>query len=287
MKKTQTSTTAQGIAFIRAFETSKPPDVRICNDPYARQFINPFFYLLGRLFASYSERVAPGVIGFLVARCRHIDDYLQACLDADIRQVVILGAGLDSRAYRFALLQYQGKVYEVDQPATQQAKKTTVKKVLGELPSHVAYVPVDFNHETLQKLYDFGYNRQLRTLFIWEGVTHYLQPAAVDQTLAFVRANSAPDSTIIFDYVYSSALVAQKKRGEITRMHRSARFTGEELVFGIEEGEVGAFLSERGYDRVVNVTSQELEKQYFTGANAGRKVAPIYAIVHAVVSATV
>jgi O-methyltransferase involved in polyketide biosynthesis len=112
---------------------------------------------------------------------------------------------------------------------------------------------------------------------------HYLQPAAVDQTLDFVRRNSAPGSAIIFDYVYASALTASRKRGEIDRMRRAARFTGEGLIFGIEEGTVAEFLQSRGFSQVTNVTSQDLERAYFTGPNQGRTVAPIYAIVSATV----
>jgi methyltransferase (TIGR00027 family) len=284
MKKSQASTTAQGIAFARALETSKPVNERVCNDPFARKFINPVFYLLGKLFAGYGERVGPGVLGFLAARCRYIDDYLQACLTAGIQQVVILGAGLDSRAYRFEALREHIKVFEIDHPATQQAKQDKLKRLFGELPSHVTYIPIDFDNETLQKLFEFGYNNQLKTLFIWEGVVCYLQASAVDQTLEFVSKNSGPGSSIVFDYIYTYALTASRKRGEITRMQSTSRYTGERLVFGIEEGLIQDFLQARGYSHIVNVTSQDLERAYFTGANQGRKVAPIYAIVHAAVS---
>jgi methyltransferase (TIGR00027 family) len=283
MKKTQASTTAQGIAFARALETSKPANERVCNDPFARQFINPVFYLLGKLFAGYAERVGPGVLGFLAARCRYIDDYLQACLHAGIQQLVILGAGLDSRAYRFEVLQGHVKVFEVDHPATQQAKRDKLRRLFGELPSHVTFVPIDLGEETLHKLFEFGYNNQRKTLFIWEGVVPYLQASAVDQTLEFVQRNCSPGSSIVFDYVYASALTASRKRGEIARMQRMARYTGESLVFGIEEGKVQDLLHAHRYSQVVNVTSQDLERAYFTGTNQGRTVAPIYAIVHATV----
>lgn len=283
MKRTRASTTAKGIAFARALEASKPVSDRVCDDPFARQFISPLFYLLCKLFAGYVERVGPGVLGFLVARCRYVDDYLQACLKAGIQQLVILGAGLDSRAYRFEALKERVKVFEVDHPATQQVKRDKLKRLFGELPSYVTFVPIDFDEETLQKLFEFDYSDQPKTLFIWEGVVCYLQASAVDQTLEFVRKNSSAGSSIIFDYVYTSALIASRKRGEIARVQRAARYTGERLVFGIEEGAVEEFLQKRGYCEIVNVTSRDLERAYFIGANQGRTVAPIYAIVHATV----
>ena len=283
MKKTQASTTAQGIAFARAFESSKPAGERICYDPLARRLISPGFYLLGKLFAGYAERKGPGVLGFLAARCRYIDDYLQACLETGLDQLVILGAGLDSRAYRFEQLERHVRVFEVDHPATQQVKTAKLNKIFGKLPEHVTYVPVDFDAETLQKLFDFGFSRQMKTLVIWEGVVHYLIPEAVDQTLEFVLKNSGPGSSIIFDYLYASALTTTHKRAEIVRMQRAKRYTGEGLVFGIEEGQVEEFLRARGYAQIQAVTGKDLKRIYFTGVNQTRAIAPIYAIVHATV----
>jgi O-methyltransferase involved in polyketide biosynthesis len=105
----------------------------------------------------------------------------------------------------------------------------------------------------------------------------------VDQTLRFVLENSGSGSSIIFDDVYASALTAVYKRAEITRMQRAKRYTGEGLVFGIEEGHVEEFLLARGYTQVQNVTSQDLERMYFTGVNEARVIASTYAIAHAVV----
>ncbi len=242
------------------------------------------FYLFCKLFAGYAERRAPGVLGYLAARTRYIDDYLQTCLnEGGLAQLVILGAGLDSRAYRFEGLMGRVKVFEVDHPTTQQDKVKRVKKILGQLPEHVTYVPIDFIEETLRKLFDFGYDKQRQTLFIWEGVTPYLAPEAVDDTLKFVWKNSGQGSSIIFDYVYAAALTTAHKRGEIARMQRYSQFTGEGLVFGIEEGKVEAFLSRRGFIHIKNATGADLERAYFTGVNQNRPVAPVYAIVHATV----
>ena len=152
MKKRQASVTAQGIAFVRAFESAKPENERICYDPLARRLINPAFYILGKLFINYAERKGPGVIAFLATRCRCMDDYLQACLAAGIEQLVILGAGLDSRAYRSKGLRGRVQVFEVDHPATQAVKLAKLKRILGELPVNVTYVPIDFDVETLEKL---------------------------------------------------------------------------------------------------------------------------------------
>jgi methyltransferase (TIGR00027 family) len=284
-KKSHASITAPGVAFARALESSKPPGERICYDPLARPLISPAFFLLCRLFAGYAERKGPGVMAFLAARCRYMDDYLIQCLDAGIGQLVILGAGLDSRAYRFTQLKEHVRVFEVDHPATQQMKVEKIKRILGQLPEYVTYVPIDFNEETLRKLLDSGYSSRLKTLFIWEGVVCYLTAEAVDQTLEFVLKNSDPGSSIIFDYLYASALTAANKRGEIARMQQASRYSGEGLTFGIDEGKVEEYLRSRGYTQITNVTSEDLRKAYFTGVNQNRAIAPIYAIAHATVDA--
>jgi methyltransferase (TIGR00027 family) len=280
MKKGRTSITAQGIAFIRAYETSKPPGERICDDPLARQLMSPFYYWIGRVFAAPAEKREPGVMGFIAARCRYIDDYLLACLGEGIQQVVILGAGLDSRAYRLPQLQGRVRVFEVDQPATQENKKQQLQRILGALPVHVTFVPIDFDVETLDKLSSLGYSSLFKTLFMWEGVVHYLTAAAVDQTLAWVLRNSGAGSAIIFDYLYTEALTGDHQRAEVRRARRSGRWSGEVPAFGVPEGQATEFLQSRGYTQVVNVTADDLKRLYFTGVNAGRAVAVVYAIVH-------
>ncbi len=280
MKKTQTSTTSMGIAAMRAFESEKPAGERICYDPFARRLTSPGFYLLARLFSGYGESRAPGAQGYMVCRCRYFEDYLQACLSSGVRQVVILGAGLDSRAYQDTPLK-NVRTFEVDQPGTQADKMRRVVKLFGVLPANVTYVPIDFNEETLDKLLECGFDASLKSLFIWEGVTYYLNPEAVDATLEWVRAHSAPGSSIIFDYIYDDALTARNKRGEVARLQRYSRFTGERLVFGIQKGQIEEFLTKRGYWHIVNADSNQLESLYCTGPNLGRKVAEIYAIVHA------
>ena len=152
MKAKQSSITAAGIAVARAVESEKPEDARICYDPYAVKFLNPFFYHFTRFFivSGYAEHTGAGVTGFLVARCRCIDDLLQECLNEGLQQLVILGAGYDSRAYRFEQLKKGVKVFEVDHPATQKIKLGKVRAIFGRWPDHVTYVSIDFTKDRLE-----------------------------------------------------------------------------------------------------------------------------------------
>jgi methyltransferase (TIGR00027 family) len=217
-----------------------------------------------------------------------MDDLLQSQLDQGLQQLVILGAGYDSRAYRFDQLKKGVKVFEVDHPATQQVKVNKVKSVLGELPSFVAFIGVDFNRETLEeKLPAYGYDLHQKTLFIWEGVVMYLTPSAVDGTLSFILNHSGPGSQVVFDYIVAALLDGSVRHGEVSRMRRARVFSGEGLTFSIPEGKVEEFLEQRGFVNVVDVSSEALHARYFTGVNARRRVAWGYAIASAQVGKTV
>ena len=287
MEQNRSSLTASGIAIVRAIESERPAGERVCYDPYARRFVNGGLFHLIRFFdrIGYSERAGAGVMGFLAVRERHIDEHLQACLNEGLQQLVILGAGFDARAYRFDQLKQGVRVFEVDHPATQAVKLDKVREIFGHIPEHVTFVPVDFNTQTLALcLFESGYDESHKTLFIWQGVTPYLTPEAVDSTLAFVVEHSAPGSSIIFDYMVPSILEDSAKHGEVKRMRRMRRVSGEGLVFGIPAGTVNAFLEQRGFTQVHDADHTYLHDTYFTGANRDRRVADGYAIVTAYVA---
>src|SRR5512134_2696244 len=147
MRKQQPSLTAIGIAMARAVESEKAAEDRICDDPYARRFVPAWLYDVFSFFLKlgYAEWRGPGGWGFLVARDRYIDDVLRHALDQGLQQLVILGAGYDSRAYRLKELPGRVKVFEVDHPATQKAKLARLRAIFGKVPGHVAYVPIDFD----------------------------------------------------------------------------------------------------------------------------------------------
>lgn len=281
MRKNSPSLTAAGIALARAVESEKPAEERICYDPYARQFIPAWMYHLLGLFikVGYAELRGPGVIGFLVVRERYIDDVLQNFLNEGLQQLVILGAGYDSRAYRLDL-PAELKIFEVDHPVTQSAKQEKLYRIFGRIPEHVRYIPVNFNTQGLsERLLSSGYDQNLLSLFIWQGVTMYLAPEGVATTLAFVAQNAAPGSAIVFDYIYQAVLDGIQKQSEISNIRRYRFMTGEGLTFGIPEGKAGAFLRAHGFQQVKDVTMNELKAAYFTGINASRKVVGGYGIV--------
>lgn len=194
--------------------------------------------------------------------------------------MAILGAGFDTRAYRIPGIE-KTQVLEVDHPATQEVKLKRLKKVIDPLPDHVTFIPIDFNTQTLgERLLASGYDEQGKTLFIWQGVTMYLTAEGVDRTMAFIAQHSGPGSTVIFDYFFNEFL-RDTSRPEVKRLRQTMQVIGEEHVFGIDEGQLEPFLTQRGFCDVHNADAEELKRLYFTGPNAGRPIAQGAAIASA------
>ena len=275
-----------GVALIRAIESEKPASVRICNDPLAQRMVpGGIGIALSKwiIASGLYERMAPGATSFIAVRERYIDDFLSAGLAAGVAQVVILGAGFDTRAFRLPAIA-QARVFEVDHPNTQQVKLARLKRAIPILPANVTFVAVDFNTQTLEeRLLASGYDPRAKTYFLWQGVTYFLTAEGVDSTLAFIAQHSGPGSAVIFDYFYQEVF-SDPTRSDVKALRRAARLSGEEYMFGIPRGEIEAFLTGRGFHDVTNLTLEDLKQRYFTGPNAARTVPGGMAIASAVIN---
>ncbi len=127
----------------------------------------------------------------MIARTAFFDNIFLDALNNKTPQIVFLGAGYDTRAYRFANSNQGTKIFELDAPPTQDRKKKCIKKARIDIPGHVTFVPINFNQESLKDVLDkAGYDHTQKTLFIWEGVSYYLETESVDRTLEFVSRDS-------------------------------------------------------------------------------------------------
>jgi len=289
------SKTAAIVAGHRFDESQKPEDERICYDPYAIYFVTPEVLELNKDPQTAKEMLdSLGNLGTLLlglgnstrARVRYFDDFVKASIDKGISQLVILGAGYDTRAYRIEGLRGKDsiRVFEVDHPVTQDVKKEKIKEIFGGLPDHVVYVSIDLATENLgEKLLKAGYDKSKRTLFLMEGLLMYLQPETVDGILYFISKNSGKGSAILFDY-YPKSVVDGSSELEVGWIaHDYLAKIGEPLLFGIHEGLVEEFLTKRGFSHVCNVTSENYKRAYFHGKNESRAVSSILLFAYAVV----
>lgn len=275
---------AEGIAMIRAYESSKTEDERICYDPYAIHFVNPKILEYAAKHRDEANAAMDDSTGSIVARVRYFDDFLKKSIKERLEQLVIFGAGYDTRAYRIKELKGKVKVFEVDHPDTQRFKVQKIKEIFGSIPEHVVYVPVDFESQTLGKeLFNKGYNRSLRTLFIMEGLIMYLTPKSVTETLNFIVENSGEGSAIIFDYFPESVVDGTNKLKIAQYIRNFALQQGEPLQFGIKDDELEEFLTNFGFSKIKNVPSENYKKAYFHGKNENRNVCELVYFAHAMV----
>ena len=208
------------------------------------------------------DRRWPGVRTSVVARTRLIDDTLGDLPDEQLGQVVILGAGFDSRPYRLGRLQ-GGSIFEVDHPATQEVKRHALLRALGSLPTNVTFVPSDFNsHDLGPAMAAAGYSKATPTMLLWEGVTNYLDEGAVDATVCWC-ADAAPGSLLLFTYVHSYVLTHPERFARAARLHATLQKVDERLTFGMDPDSMSDFLAQRGLDRQRDLGAADYRARYF------------------------
>ena len=286
MKEVKPSISAEIDAGIRDFETNKPEHERLCYDPIAHAFIGKTGRVirkippLRRFVRWYIKQIHPFLYDCIPARTKYIDEYVNHCIEDGIEQLIILGAGYDSRAYRMERLKENITVFEIDLPTIQKLKIQMLKKIIDPLPSNVVFIPIDFNTETLQqKMAQSRYDKNKKSLFIWEGVTPYLTDEAVDETLHYVATNSQPGSFLVFTYILKSVVDRTCELKEAARIRKAFDYEG--LIFGIEEGTIESFMSERGYHKINEISGNYYESEYFTGENQNRKGCNLCRVVSA------
>ena len=244
------SKTAVYVAAARALG-SKDPDPQVRNPDYlAIKFLGrreravlPDIPMdaLDLDFDSAMKQLGPHLlVAVMTYRTKRFDAALLDALQNGARQVVVLGAGFDSRGYRFQSQLGDVRVMEVDYGPTQAYKKQRLGEILEVIPPNVSFVPMDFTKDNLlDQLRNAGYSEQQNTFFLWEGVTYYLPESAVKDTLHFVRDHSASGSRIAFDYFGASNPGINNPR------HIYARW-GEPLLFGFPKNRARDYVQQEG-----------------------------------------
>lgn len=214
------------------------------------------------MLAWISEQVSPGSYFFEIGRGRYMDAVLVQELQRGARDVVLLGAGYDSRAYRFAARFPDVRFWEVDQPSMITGKQKKVRAALGRLPDTVGYVAVDFERDDLvQALRAAGLPRDAYTVWIWSGVSYYLSPPAVDAVFDVVRS-SAAGSALVFDYLFRAAISGLDDFYGLARTREYIRRQGEPWRFGLDPQDLTRFLQDRGFELISACDPAELRVRH-------------------------
>jgi methyltransferase (TIGR00027 family) len=264
------SKTAGNMALIRALEFLRLPNQRLFSDPYAHQFVPVCQRALLRpahlpairvLLERFFDWRAPGARTSGAARTRLIDDWVREALASFMEQVVILGAGFDCRGLRMKELK-NIPVFEVDRPAMIAHKERIVGRS-HRTPCRIRRLGVDFQKDNLGScLTDAGWSAKLRTLFIWEGVTNYLDTRSVEAVFNFFAGDACFGSRIIFTYVHADVLNSSFVTPGVFRLTAALRAYGEPWTFGFKPEEVPVYLAKKGLRLLIDLGAAEYRGKY-------------------------
>ena len=221
----------------------------------------------------------------VAVRNRYAEDELVRSVAQGMTQYVILGAGLDSFAYRRRDLLQVLDVYEVDHPASQAWKRQRVEELGIKIPERLHYVPVDFERETLTNgLSTAGVNHRAATFFSWLGVTQYLTSTAVLNTLREVARLAAPGSEIVFQFIVPAATLVGEERAVVETLAARSAAVGEPWLSFFTPEELEVHLKQLGFKEVIHFGPHNATERYLTGRGDQLRLPAHFYVIDARVS---
>jgi methyltransferase (TIGR00027 family) len=281
----QPSRTSIVVAALRAFGAREPDKMVRNPDALVERLIGPAELQLisehpvaralhDEYQKSRRQREVAGMSNLILIRTRFIDEGLVQALSDGATQVVILGAGFDTRAYRFVDLLKDKKVIEVDHRSTQEIKKQRLTAASIPIPPNVRFAEIDFKTDVLTDvLVRAGYDPSAKTFFIWEGVSYYLTESAVRDTLRTISQGSVAGSSLVMDFA-GAALIEMLRKYPTLSQHKYTTNWGEPWTFGLPDTRESEFFKECGLDvlEIMNFFGPQASKRYLTrsdGASFG------------------
>ena len=270
--ESKTSRTAEFTCMIRASSFYENMD-QYKSDDYIAPILIPKFFLpvikIGMIRNFFKKIFFPkGMYEYVIARTKFIDSVFQNALKHNFDQILIFGAGFDSRGIRFSNSNNKTEIFELDAPITQTAKINQLKNRDIETKKNINYVSIDFNKDSLEDiLLKSGFIKNKKSLYILEGLTMYLDPEAVANTFNVINKFAGNGSEVVFDYVYKSVLREESLYYGESEVFKGVKDRGEPWSFGIEKGEIKAFLEDNNLNLIQNFNSNDLEKEFFYDNN--------------------
>lgn len=257
--------TAFRVTFHVALEQYEPDERKLIHDDLARQMLPGRLRLLLSVFSFrpirqvFLNQIEKGFPGTRANLCRkhYIDDRLVESLGGDTDALVILGAGMDTRAYRIPQLSTI-PVYEVDLPQTIAYKESRLRQIYGSVPPHIRLIPIDFDKQALEDvLKSHGYLPDQKGFFIWEGVMQYLSETSVRATFVFL-SKVAPGSRIVFTYIAKDFIDGERSYG-LERLYQQTRSLWR---FGLQPSHVSDFIREYSWKELEQIGADEYRQRY-------------------------
>ncbi|BBL36022.1 hypothetical protein Nstercoris_02301 (plasmid) [Nitrosomonas stercoris] len=276
MKPGTRSTTADFAAMMRAAHLVLDSEPKILRDVFALrlsgfenekdlcQEINKIsINLASKLPESCPENLMEATRAAITVRSRIAEERLSEAIERGVSQYVILGAGLDSSAYRLPDTAINIRVFEVDFPATQEWKRAQINKIYPHIADHVTFVPIDFERDSLfTRLKEHGFDPRRSTFLSWLGVVWYISERSFFETLREI-ASSANGSEVVFEYPVTTDLVAPIDRPLTMMIKQLGAARGEPVGSGFNPAELVQKVIALGFETVTDLSSSDIQARYF------------------------
>jgi len=221
------------------------------------------------------------VLAQVLVRSRFAEDALAKALANGIQQYVIVGAGLDSYALRYPDSSGRVRVFEVDHPDTQRAKRRRLQALAVSLPANLEFVGVDFEKQGLGAALDASsYRSDAPAFFSWLGTTHYLSPQATLGTLRSIAQSAAPASEVVLDYSVLPELIDSEGLREALWLKKLTDRLGEPLIGGLDPAQLHADVKALGYDIIEDIAAPEQTRRYFANRADGLAPTSVCRLLH-------
>ena len=290
MQNGEYSKTAMGTAFMRAYHAAhgRPP---VFEDLLARRLLTPEEYRESearhlralQVFhpeqaAAYPDRAAAlaywmqnaGAPAIVLGRARFSEELLERAVQQGVRQYVILGAGMDTFAWRRPDLLAHLEVFEIDHPATQAHKRQRLREAGLEEPQGLHFLPLDFSLDNLTKaLGRSAYDPQAPAFFSWLGVTYYLPWEAILSTWRAISEAAPPGSSLTFDYLDAAAYDPVRVSRRVQIMMEIVVRVGEPMITGFDPETLAADLASEGLSLQENLDPAAIQERFFAARPDG------------------
>lgn len=257
------------------------------NDYIAPRLLPKFIHFLiksKRIRSFLLKKLGPmGIYEYVIARTKLIDQIFLNAISNSFDQILLFGAGFDSRGIRLIDPNERTRVFELDVNTTISDKLKQYKKRKIE-PGKIIFIEIDFNTEKIEdKLKTAGFQYNKKTLYILEGITMYLDESAINDDFKFISESAGMGSEVVFDYIYQSVLEEKNLYYGEREIYKNVKKSGEGWTFGIVKGEISNFLQQRGLELIEHMDSNKLEEKYFQDENGTivGNVNGTHCIVHA------
>lgn len=262
------SRTSLAVAWLRAAHQIVDARPRILDDPIAARLLDP--HAVYRIHTEPDRLQTPGartLRAHVVVRSRYAEDRLQEAVDRGVRQFVVLGAGLDTFAYRQPPWAEALRIFEVDWAATQKDKRARLARAGVPVPDNVTFVPIDFERTAVaDALAGYGFDAAASAFVSWLGVMMYLTREAIAAVFAFVRGLPA-SSEIVLSFMPPAAATAAP--GDAQTLADRVAGVGEPFRTYIAPDELVAWLTGMGFADVTLLTADEIDARYLAGRTDG------------------